>query len=215
MRRYRNRTEAGRALGQALARFSGRGDVIVLALPRGGVPVAAEVAHALEAPMDVYLVRKLGAPGHPELAMGAIGSGGVRVLNEDVVATLGVTEAMIEAVAEREAAELARRDRHYRGTRDAPDLRGKLCILVDDGLATGATMRAAAAAVRKSGPAKVVVAVPVAARETCDAMHADPSIDEIECGMTPEPFGAVGLWYDDFEQVSDEEVMSLLEEGVT
>lgn len=211
MRTFRDRTEAGRELGSRLARYQDE-DVIVLGLPRGGIPVAREVARALAAPMDIFLVRKLGAPGHPELAIGAIASGGIRVLNADVVRMLGVSEDAIAEVAARETRELERRDREYRGNRPLPDLRGRVVILVDDGLATGATMRAAAAAVRGSDPARVVVAVPVAARDTCDEFRRDPAIDEIECALTPEPFQAVGLWYDDFDQVSDAEVRALLAE---
>lgn len=211
MRTFRDRTQAGRELGSRLVRYRGQ-DAIVLGLPRGGIPVAREVARALDAPMDIFLVRKLGAPGHPELAIGAIASGGIRVLNRDVVRLLGVSEAEIAEVAEREARELERRDREYRGDRPPPELRGRIVILVDDGLATGATMRAAAAAVRGSEPERVVIAVPVAAQETCEDFRRDPAIDEIECALTPEPFQAVGLWYDDFEQVSDEEVRALLEE---
>lgn len=210
MRTFRDRTEAGRELGERLKRYRGR-DVIVLGLPRGGIPVAYEVAHALGAPMDVFLVRKLGAPGHPELAMGAIASGGVRVLNQDVISMLGVSEDTIAAVAADETRELERRDREYRGGRPVPDLRGRVVILVDDGLATGATMRAAAAAARGSEPARVVVAVPVAAPETCEEFRRDPVVDEIECARTPHPFQAVGMWYDDFRQVTDAEVQALLE----
>ena len=212
MRIFRDRTEAGRELGARLARYRGR-NPIVLGLPRGGIPVAREVARALDAPLDVFLVRKLGAPGHPELAMGAIASGGVRVLNQDVISMLDVSEDQIAAVAAQEARELERRDREYRGERPAPALEGRVVILVDDGLATGATMRAAAAAVRSSGPERVIVAVPVAARETCEDFRRDPSVDEIECTMTPEPFQAVGLWYDDFRQVTDGEVRALLKES--
>lgn len=210
MRRFSNRAQAGRDLGRSLERYAGRDDVIVLGLPRGGLPVAREVAHALGAPLDVYLVRKLGVPGHPELAMGAIASGGVRVLNSEVVTMLGITDDTIATVAAQEGLELERRDREYRGGRPAPELAGRTVILVDDGLATGATMRAAAAAVRGSDPASVVVAVPVAARQTCAEFREDPAIDEIECLMTPDPFQAVGLWYDDFDQVSDDEVRAAL-----
>lgn len=214
MRTFRDRVEAGRELGTRLERYRGQG-VLVLGLPRGGIPVAREVARMLEAPLDVFLVRKLGAPGHAELAIGAIASGGVRVLNEDVISMLGVSDDAIAAVATQEGRELERRDREYRGARPPPDLKGRVVILVDDGLATGATMRAAAAAVRGSDPARVVVAVPVAARETCEDFRRDPSIDEIECAMTPEPFQAVGFWYDDFRQVTDDEVRTLLAEART
>jgi putative phosphoribosyl transferase len=205
---FRDRSEAGRFLASQLSRYAGRPDVLVLALPRGGVPVGDEVARALGAPLDVFLVRKLGVPGHGELAMGAIASGGVRVLNQDVVEALGIPPAAIEAVAEREARELARREREYRDGRPAPDVRGRTMILVDDGLATGSTMRAAVAALRQLGPAAIVVAVPTAARETCDELR--PLVDEVVCASTPRPFRAVGLWYDDFSQTTDEEVRALL-----
>ena len=212
MRRYRNRTDAGRELGRLLTGYADRDDVIVLALPRGGVPVGREVAHAIGAPLDIYLVRKLGVPGHPELAMGAIASGGVRVLNRDVVSMLDITDDAIAAVAAQESQELERRDREYRGGRPSPELEGRIAILVDDGLATGATMRAAAAAVRGSDPARVVIAVPVAAAETCEQFRRDPAVDEIVCAQTPAPFQAVGLWYDDFEQVTDAQVRAMLDE---
>ncbi|TMA68870.1 MAG: phosphoribosyltransferase [Deltaproteobacteria bacterium] len=207
--RFRDRAHAGRVLAAALARYAHRRDVIVLALPRGGVPVGCEVARALGVPLDVFVVRKLGVPGHEELAMGAIASGGVRLLNEDVVALAGVSEEAIDEVAAREAAEIRRRERVYRGDRGPPDLRGRTVILVDDGLATGASMRAAAAAVRRQGPAWVVVAVPAAAADTCETLRGE--VDELVCLMTPEPFHAVGLWYEDFSQTSDEEVRQLLE----
>lgn len=206
--RFQDRAEAGQRLADALRRFAGRPDVLVLALPRGGVPVAYEVARALGAPLDVFLVRKLGVPGHEELAMGAIASGGVRVLNPDVVAMLGVPQGMIDAATAREMAELIRRERAYRGGRPAPEVRGRTVILVDDGLATGSTMRAAVEALRARGPARLVVAVPVGARETCDAFRGE--VDEVVCAVTPEPFYAVGLWYRDFGQTTDEEVRELL-----
>jgi predicted phosphoribosyltransferase len=183
--------------------------VVVLALPRGGVPVAFEVARALHAPLDVFLVRKLGVPGHEELAMGALATGGVRVLNDDVVHALDIPEEAIAAVAAEEGQELARRERLYRGNRSAPAVRGRTVILVDDGLATGSSMRAAVAALRRQGPARLVVAVPVGAPETC-AEFQDVA-DEVVCARTPEPFYAVGLWYDDFTQTTDEEVRDLLE----
>jgi len=207
--RFADRTHAGRVLATELARYAHRPDVSVLALPRGGVPVGYEVARALGVPLDVFVVRKLGVPGHEELAMGAIASGGVRLLNEDVVALAGVSEEAIDEVAAREAAEIRRRERVYRGDRGPPDLRGRTVILVDDGLATGASMRAAAAAVRRQGPAWVVVAVPAAAADTCETLRGE--VDELVCLMTPEPFHAVGLWYEDFSQTSDEEVRQLLE----
>jgi putative phosphoribosyl transferase len=205
---FRDRVEAGRVLASHLAHYAGRPDVLVLALPRGGVPVGYEVARALGAPLDVFLVRKLGVPGHEELAMGAIASGGVRVLNEDVVAALDIPQAAIEAAAEREAQELARREREYRDGRPAPNVRGRTVLLVDDGLATGSTMRAAVAALRRLQPAAIVVAVPTAAFETCAELR--PLVEEVVCASTPHPFRAVGLWYDDFSQTSDEEVRGLL-----
>ncbi|MGZ6593575.1 MAG: phosphoribosyltransferase [Gaiellaceae bacterium] len=208
--RFRNRRAAGRLLAERLARYAGRDDVLVLALPRGGVPVAYEVARALHAQLDVFVVRKLGVPGHAELAFGAVASGGVRVLNPDVVAAAGLDQKTIERVTQRELAEVERRERAYRGDRQPPNLRGKIVILVDDGLATGASMRAAAVAARQLGPKKVVVAVPVAADQTCDEFRDD--VDEIVCAFTPEPFYAVGLWYENFEQTTDEEVRALLQE---
>lgn len=207
-RRYRDRTEAGRALAGRLHAWAGRPDVLVLALPRGGVPVAYEVAAALDAPLDIFLVRKLGVPGHEEFAIGAIATGGVRVLNDDLLDQLGLDERDLEALTRRERAELERRERAYRGARPPPDVRGKTVILVDDGLATGSTMRAAIEALRAEGPARIVVAVPTAAMETCDEL-AD-LVDDVVCASTPEPFVAVGLWYDDFSQTSDEEVRELL-----
>lgn len=206
--RFRDRREAGRVLAQALARYANRPDVLVLALPRGGVPVAYEVARALGAPLDVFLVRKLGIPGHEELAMGAVATGGVRVLNDQVVRGLGIPERIIDAVAERERQELARRERLYRGDRPPPDVRGRTVILVDDGLATGSTMMAAIKALRQQEPASIVVAVPTASAETCEALRDDA--EEVVCATTPEPFYAVGLWYDDFSQTTDEEVRELL-----
>ncbi len=210
-RPFRDRAEAGQALAQKLSAYAGRDDVLVLALPRGGVPVAREVANALGAPLDVFLVRKLGVPGHEELAMGAIASGGVRVLNDDVVEHLHVPESVIDAVAREEQQELERRAREYRGDRPVPDVSGKTVILVDDGLATGSTMRAAAAALRRQQPARIVVAVPVAAQQTCEEFRDE--VDEVVCALTPEPFYAVGIWYEDFSQTTDDEVRELLERG--
>jgi putative phosphoribosyl transferase len=207
-RRFRDRTEAGRYLAELLQNYAGRDNVVLLALPRGGVPVAYEVAKSLGAPLDVFVVRKLGVPGRPELAMGAIATGGVLVLDEGLVRRLGITEEQIRRTVESELRELERREASYRGGRDPPNLEGKTVILVDDGLATGATMRAAALAVRKYNPDRVVVAVPVAAEQTCDEFRYD--VDEIICGVTPQPFHAVGLWYEDFSQTSDEEVRELL-----
>jgi predicted phosphoribosyltransferase len=182
--------------------------VVVLALPRGGVPVAAEVARALGAPLDVLLVRKLGVPGHEEYAMGALAPGGVRILNDEVVSQLGIPPWSIARATEREMRELERRERLYRAGRGPLQLRGRTVILVDDGLATGATMRAAIAALRILEPARIVVAVPVAARESCEALRQEA--DEVVCAVMPEPFHAVGLWYEDFPQTSDEEVRRLL-----
>lgn len=207
-KRFRDRVDAGRRLAADLEEYAGRDDVLVLALPRGGVPVAFEVARALDAPLDLFLVRKLGVPGHEELAMGAIASGGVRVLNAHVVEMLRIPDAAIAAAAAQEEVELRRRDAAYRGDRLPPDVRGRTVIVVDDGLATGATMRAAVAALRAQEPAELVVAVPVAARETVDALAGE--VDRVVCPLLPEPFQAVGLWYDDFNQTEDDEVRELL-----
>ena len=206
--RFRDRTEAGRVLAADLRRYAGRADVLVLGLPRGGVPVAHEVARALGAPLDVFIVRKLGVPGHEELAMGAIASGGVRVLNETVVRSIRIPEEVIDAAARREQRELERRELDYRGSRPAPDVRGRTVILVDDGLATGASMRAAAQALRLLGPARLVIAVPVAAEQTCRELRGQA--DEVVCSTTPEPFYGVGMWYEDFSQTTDAEVRELL-----
>ncbi|MFL6333931.1 MAG: phosphoribosyltransferase [Pyrinomonadaceae bacterium] len=205
---YRDRTEAGKRLVAQLKDYADRPDVLVLALPRGGVPVAFEVARALRAPLDIFLVRKLGVPGHEELAMGAIATGGVRVLNDDVLDYMGIRGEVIDAVAADELQELERRERAYRDDRPAPDVKGKTVILVDDGLATGSTMRAAAAALRQQQPARIVVAVPVSAPQTCDEYRM--GVDEIICAVTPEPFHAVGQWYADFSQTTDDEVRELL-----
>lgn len=205
---FADRREAGIELASKLRQYARRNDVVVLALPRGGVPVAFEVAEALDVPLDVFLVRKLGLPTHHELAMGAIASGGVRVLNEDVVRWYAVPEAVIDAVAQAEQAELERREREYRRGLPLIDLRGRTVILVDDGLATGSTMRAAVEAVRQHAPARVVVAVPVGAPSTCEEF-ADIT-EETVCSRTPQPFSAVGQWYRDFSQTTDEEVQELL-----
>lgn len=206
--RFKDRTEAGRALARSLAAYAGRPDTLVLALPRGGLPVAYEVALALDAPLDVFVVRKLGAPGQEELAMGAIASGGVRVINPDVVEALRIPEEVIERVAAKEEQELERRERLYRQGRPAREVRGRTVILIDDGLATGSTMRAAARALRRMRPAELVIAVPVAAAQTCDDLRAEA--DKIVCLQTPEPFLAVGLWYENFAQTTDDEVRDLL-----
>jgi predicted phosphoribosyltransferase len=182
--------------------------VLVLGLPRGGMPVAYEVATALHVPLDVFVVRKLGTPGQEELALGAIASGGVRVLNRDVISTIAIGQEEIERITAREASELLRRERDYRGERPPVDVHGRVVILIDDGLATGSTMRAAVAALKHLGPAKTVVAVPVAARESCRAVQTE--VDEFVCLSTPESFYAVGQWYQQFEQTSDEEVRQLL-----
>jgi putative phosphoribosyl transferase len=206
--RFQDRQAGGHALAGRLQHYAGRPDVIVLALPRGGVPVGFAVAEALGVPLDVFVVRKLGVPGHEELAMGAIASGGVRVLNHDVVDALGIGEATIDHVAAREERELERRAHAYRDGRPAAEVTGRTVILVDDGLATGSTMRAAAAALRARRPARIVIAVPAAPPETCAELTA--VADEVICAMTPEPFHAVGLWYHNFHQTSDREVCELL-----
>jgi predicted phosphoribosyltransferase len=206
---FANRREAGRELARRLRDYAGRADVLVLALPRGGVPVAYEVARALRAPLDVFVVRKLGLPGLEELAMGAIATGGVRVLNEDLVRRLDVPDDVLDAVAAREQVELERREQVYRGERPPADPHNRVVILVDDGLATGTTMRAAVKALRQQHPARIIVAVPVGAPDTCAELAEEA--DEAICARTPEPFGAVGYWYADFEQTTDEEVRDLLE----
>lgn len=211
--RFRDRSDAGRHLAEALRDHAGDPDLLVLGLPRGGVPVAAEVARALHAPLDVFVVRKLGLPGQEELAMGAIASGGVRVLNEDVLAMVPVDDATVASVAAEEQRELERQERVYRGDRPLPRIRGRTVILVDDGLATGSSMRAALAALREQGAGRLVVAIPVAAHETCQLLAREA--DDIVCPMTPEPFHAVGLWYEDFSQVTDAEVRETLASAST
>ncbi|HEY1304605.1 MAG TPA: phosphoribosyltransferase [Vicinamibacterales bacterium] len=205
---FADRHAAGRALAERLASFQGRHDVVVLALPRGGVPVACEVARALDAPLDVFVVRKLGVPGHEELAMGAMASGDVRVLNDDVLNWYHLTNEDVETVARHEGAELKRRERLYRDGRPLMPVEGRVVILIDDGLATGSTMRAAVGAVRRLHPARIVVAVPVGARDTCSALQ--KTADDVVCVLMPESFSAVGQWYVDFSQTTDEEVRQLM-----
>jgi putative phosphoribosyl transferase len=205
---FRDRFEAGRRLATALAPYAARPNLLVLALPRGGVPVGYEVARALNAPLDLMLVRKLGVPGHEELAMGAIASGGIRIVSDDVVAAFGIPDRMIATVAANEEEELDRRERMYRVGLRPPVVQDRTIILVDDGLATGSTMRAAAAALRAQQPHYLVVAVPVAPAVTCAALRNE--VDEVVCLLSPEPFFAVGNWYEDFSQVSDEDVRQLL-----
>jgi predicted phosphoribosyltransferase len=210
---FHDRTEAGRHLATKLSAYAHRPDVVVLALPRGGVPVGYEVARALLAPFDVFLVRKLGVPAHPELAMGAIASGGVRVLSADLIDELGIPPDAVEAVSARERLELERREQQYRGDRPLPLVNGRCVILVDDGLATGATMEAAVVALRHYQPARIVIAAPVGARDTCARLAT--VADDVICAQMPEPFHAVGLWYVRFDQTSDEDVMELLQRAQT
>lgn len=210
MEQFQDRRDAGKRLALELARYANRSDVIVLALPRGGVPVAYEVARALHVPLDVFIVRKLGLPGREELAIGALASGGIRVLNHDVIRVLNVPDEVINLVAQREQQELQRREQLYRGERSMSEIANRTVILIDDGLATGASMRAAVAGVRTRHPDRIVIAVPTAAREVCDAFQF--RVDEMVCLMTPEPFEGVGKWYADFRQISDQEVRNLLEE---
>jgi putative phosphoribosyl transferase len=206
---FRDRRHAGQALARVLSAYADRRDVLVLALPRGGVPVGFEVARALRAPLDVFIVRKLGVPGREEYAMGAIASGGVRVLNESVARLLHISDAAIEEVARAEQQELQRRERLYRDARPPPEVRGRTVLVVDDGLATGATMLAAIRALRVQQPMRIVAAAPIASPETCTELRGEA--DDVVCARTPEPFVAVGLWYEDFDQTTDEEVRELLE----
>lgn len=205
---FRDRIEAGRLLAEKLREYAHRPDVVVLALPRGGVPVGFEVARTVNVPLDVFIVRKLGVPGHEEVAMGAIASGGIRVLNPDVVVSLGIPDELIDRVAERETRELERREREYRDDLPPVDVRGRTVLLVDDGLATGSSMRVAALALKKKKPAQIMVAVPVAPADTCAEFES--VVDKVVCAVTPEPFWAVGQWYRDFSQTTDEEVRDLL-----
>jgi putative phosphoribosyl transferase len=205
---FADRTDAGRALARELSRYAGRDDLLVLALLRGGAPIGFEIARHLHAPMDVFLVRKLGVPDYEELAMGAIASGGTRVINDAVVRQLGITEEQIEEVARREQRELERREAVFRNGAPPVDVAGRTCILVDDGLATGSTMRAAVQALKNRGPGKIIVAVPVASSDTCAEF--DALVDEMVCLYTPEPFQSVGRWYDDFAQLTDDEVRAYL-----
>jgi predicted phosphoribosyltransferase len=209
--RFHDRRDAGRALAERLTAYANRSDVVVLALPRGGVPVAYEVALVLHASLDVFLVRKLGVPEQPELAMGALASGDTLLINTDVVNALGIPDHVIDAVALEERQELERRERAYRDDRPPVDVRGRVVILVDDGLATGSSMRAAVAAVQQQRPTRVVVAVPVGSAATCADLQGE--VDEVVCALTPQPFFAVGQWYEDFTQTSDAEVHELLDRG--
>lgn len=211
IRGFKNRKQAGCLLAENLAAYANRPDIIIIALPRGGVPVGFEVAKALRAPLDVVIVRKLGVPGQEELAMGAIASGGWQVLNNPVVRSLGISPREIELAAAKERPELERRERLYRGGRPAPDIEGHAVILVDDGIATGTTMKVAIAALKQQQPSKIVVAIPVAPSSTCEEMESE--VDEIVCLLSPEDFMAIGAWYEDFTQVQDQEVCDLLEQA--
>lgn len=211
LHRFKDRLEAGTLLAQRLAAYAGRDDVLILALPRGGVPVGFAISQALNLPFDIILVRKLGVPGHEEYAMGAIASAGVAILHRDVINSLGITMAAVEQVKRRETAELERRERLYRASRPAPSLQDRTVILVDDGLATGATMQAALQAARVGKPARLIVAIPVAPPETCRSLR--NLADDIVCLKSPEFFQAVGQWYEHFEQTGDEEVIELLDKA--
>jgi putative phosphoribosyl transferase len=208
---FEDRHEAGVFLASKLRGFANRADAVVLALPRGGVPVGFEVAKALNLPLDVFVVRKLGVPGHEELAMGAIASGGIRVLNQDFIRALAIPDEVVDAIAAEEEREIERREREYRDGRPPIDVQGRTVILVDDGLATGASMRVAALALRQKNPKQIIVAVPVASRQTCAEFESE--VDQVICAATPEPFWAVGQWYRNFSQTSDEEVRALLRQA--
>src|SRR5688572_17070116 len=209
MTRFEDRFDAGRFLARQLQHHTGNPNVVVLALPRGGVPVAFEIARAIDAPLDVFVVRKLGAPGYEELAMGAIATGGVRVFNEEVIQQLGVSQSWITATIREQEEELQRREQAYRGSRPPAELQNRIVILVDDGLATGASMRAAVRALRLRNPSAIAVAVPIGSRDTCDQFRSE--VEEVVCGRSPEPFHAVGAWYVDFTQTTDDEVRELLD----
>jgi len=209
MTRYKNRQQAGRRLGKELNAYRGRDDVLVLGLPRGGVPVADQVALTLQVPLSVFIVRKVGVPGQAELAMGAIASGGLQVVNESIMQSLGISAEKFARAADAEAAILRAREQAFRGGREAPDPSGKIVILVDDGIATGATMRVAVKALRQSAPGKLIIAVPVAAPDTCRELAGE--VDELVCPLQPPNFGAVGMWYEDFRQTGDDEVQAILE----
>ncbi len=211
MQLFADRAHAGRRVADLLEEYAGNPDAIVLALPRGGVPVGYEIATRLRAPLDVYVVRKLGVPGHEELAMGAVASDGTCVIDGELIESLGIDSATLDDVVRRELGEMRRRESAYRGVRAEPDLTGKIAIVVDDGLATGSTMRAAALALRQRLPREIVAAVPVAAPRTCAALRA--VVDRVVCAATPEPFHAVGLYYQDFEQTTDDEVRRLLSQA--
>jgi putative phosphoribosyl transferase len=211
MKRFLNRREAGSELARQLLQYADRSDVIILALPRGGVPVAYEVALALKAPLDVLIVRKLGLPGREELAIGAIASGGIQILNQDIVHALDIDQGVINSVLQQELQELARREQSYRGNRPAPEIKDHTVIIIDDGLATGASMRAAVRAARTRSPVRIVVAVPAAAPQAIDLLQ--PEVDEIVYVIAPDPFDGVGRWYEDFSQTTDEEVSSLLDDA--
>ncbi len=208
---FKDRLDAGRKLAKKLSKYANRSDILVLGLPRGGVPVAFEVAKELNVKMDVFVVRKLGVPGNEELAMGAIASDNIIVLNEDIVRSFHISKQVIDAVAARELRELERRERIYRGKRPKPSISGSTVILIDDGLATGATMSAAASAIKTKNPTKIVIAVPTGAPDTCRSFEG--KVDEIICVSTPEPFYSVGAWYEDFGQTTDEEVCELLDKA--
>ncbi len=208
---FKDRVDAGKKLAKELSKYANRSDVLILALPRGGVPVAFEVAKELNVELDIFIVRKLGVPGNEELAMGAIASDDVRVLNEDVISSFQIPDRVIAVVAANELREIERRERAYRKNRPKPEIGGKTVILIDDGLATGATMRAAVEALKTKSPAKIIVAVPTAAADTC--MFFKERVDEVICVATPEPFYGVGAWYGDFSQTTDEEVCELLDKA--